>query len=131
MIGISFDKAKAESILDSLKNGKPIELLSPEGWTGHDMLILAGACFFGALSQGPGLYRNTDFSKVPAERREAIDDTFFQDLHLAIRFYSQLIQLVCDGNYESSGYEPRCRAAVWFEDGEMKIQPGEGMPEPS
>ena len=63
-IGVWFDKAKAQGFLDALNNGKAIECQDPAGWIGRDMLLLGGALFFGALSQGPQLYRDTDWSKA-------------------------------------------------------------------
>ncbi len=134
MIGINFDRDKAERILQSLNSGKPIELLSPEGWTGHDMLALAGACFFGAMSQGPGMYqlsRGVDFNKMPTERREAVQETFanyLHDLRAAVEYYCHLTMLVADGVYDARGYEPRCRGAVITKDGKWTFILGEGMP---
>jgi hypothetical protein len=74
-IGIKFDKAKAGHFLDSITNGKPVLPQDPRGWSGADLLALAGACHFAAMSHGPALYQDTDFSKLPGERREAIEDT--------------------------------------------------------
>jgi hypothetical protein len=48
-IGILCDKAQVEHYLDALANGKPIQP-GDKGWSAADRLVLAGACFFGAVA---------------------------------------------------------------------------------
>src|SRR5262245_38083433 len=127
-IGIKFDKARAEQVLDCLAHGKPIPPGSARGWTAHDMVALAGTCFLAAMSQGPALYQHTDWSKVPNEHREAVEETLFDDLHAAIEFYGQLSILVREKEYDAKGFAPRCEAVLWLEGGHKVVIPGEGMP---
>lgn len=114
MIGVNFNKERAEYLLDCLKHGKPIR---PEqnAWTGFDMLALAGACYFCAMSQGPAMYRNAAFDKLPQERREAVEQTFLNDLFAAIAFYSELTMVVADNRYDEQ-FEPDVMAVVATED---------------
>src|SRR5689334_4966595 len=87
---VKFNKARAEYLVRCLSSGTPI---NPEqdGWSGNDMLALAGACLFGAMSQGPRSFWAQDIPKnLSAERRQAKEATFFNDLHAAIEFYGHL-----------------------------------------
>jgi hypothetical protein len=54
-IMVKFNEARAQYPLQCLAVGTPIRP-GQDGWTGNDMLALAGACFFGAMSQGPEDY---------------------------------------------------------------------------
>jgi hypothetical protein len=125
-IGIFFDKAKAQHFLDALKHGKPIAPQDPLGWTNADILALAGACHFAAMSHGPALYKNTDFSKVPGERREAIEETLMSDLLGAIEWHSHATMLVCDGEYDKA-FEPHHSAIIIRKDEERRIVPVKGF----
>jgi hypothetical protein len=91
-IAIKFDKDRAQHYLDCLAQGKDIKAPAG-GWTGNDMLALAGACHFGAMSQGPQSF------------------WFFIDLGAAIEFYSQLTMLVQDEEYDNS-FRPEAFALV-------------------
>jgi hypothetical protein len=110
-LGIIFNKSKAEHFLDCLRNGKPISPPAGQVWTHADTLALAGVCHFAAMSHGPGLYKDTDWSKVPAERQEAIEDTLFSDLAAAVEWHSHQTMLVADGEYDAH-WEPEHRAIV-------------------
>jgi hypothetical protein len=50
-VGINFSKAKAERFIDALDHGRPIEPMGNR-WTTDDMLALAGAAHFAAMSHG-------------------------------------------------------------------------------
>jgi hypothetical protein len=72
------------------------------------MLALAGACHFGAVSQGPQSFW---LREIPAdlhpEHVEQKEDQFFT----AIEFYSQLTMLVQDKQYDES-FRPQVAAIV-------------------
>ena len=124
MIGINFDKQKAESLIDSLQNGKTIEGIK----TVDDMLALAGACHFVVMSHGPQIWKqgNPPQSEYQ-EHREADEQNLFEDLNAAIEFYSHLTMLTCDGEYDAN-HEPTCRAAVGIDgDGKRQVLPLEGF----
>jgi len=134
MFPISFDKARAEYVLDCLKNGKAIDPDSADGWSVHGCLALAGACFFQAVSHGAPLYKalGVDPSTFPQERQEAIEETLVHDLHAAIEFYCHLTMLVCDNEFDQR-CEPYVTALV-TQDGTLKktLKPLEGfkIPDP-
>jgi len=110
-IKVKFNKARAQYLLQCLASGAPIE---PEtrAWTGNDMLALAGACFFGALSQGPASFWGRDIPEhLHAEYREAEEETFVNDLHAAVEFYGQLTLLVQDKTFDA-GYESNVLSLV-------------------
>ena len=118
MIGIAFDKSRTTHFLDCLATGKPIDPQS-EGWNGHDLLALAGACLFARMSHGPDTHAAGTMATLHAERREAIEDTLLSDLHVAIEFYSHLTMLVNDGEYDNQ-FAPNVQAVV-SSDGDEKI----------
>jgi hypothetical protein len=124
-IAINFDKAKAEQYLEGLTNGKPISDVQSV----DDILALAGACFFMAMSQGPALHQGVDWSRLTAgEPTEQSEDTFIQDIHAAIEYYAQLVLLVAGGEYDDN-FEARHRAIVMLENGKKTVVPIEGMHE--
>ena len=71
------------------------------------------------MSQGPDLYPDDKMIDLHAERREAIEGTWFSDLHDAIEFYSHLTMLVNDGEYDNQ-FAPNVQAVV-SSDGDEKI----------
>ncbi len=117
-IAIKFDKGRASYYLDCLSAGKPISP-SGDGWTGNDMLALAGACFFAAQSQGPASFWLTEIPEsLHTEHRELVDETFSNDVHAAIKFYGFLTMCVQDGDYDER-CEPEASALVALE-GEVR-----------
>lgn len=130
-IMVKFNKAHAQYLLQCLAAGTPIQP-EHEGWTGNDMLALAGACFFGALSQGPASFWCRDIPEnLQPEYREAEEASFFNDLHAAVEFYGHLTMLVQDGGYDE-GYEPHINALVTQEgDVHKSVQPISGIKAPS
>jgi hypothetical protein len=127
MIAIQFDKSRAEHFLDALAHGKPITPGDGRGWTQFDMLMLAGACHFAALSHGPMAFH---YHGVPAsaEHREADWNTFQGDLLGVINFYSQLTTAVKDGKYDAD-FEPQVRGILRCKiDGiEIEVSPAAGF----
>lgn len=122
-IAINFDKAKAERFLEGLIKGKAINGVQ----TVDDILALAGACFFMAMSQGPALHQAVDWSKVGSvDHADQNEDTFIFDIHNAIEYYAQLTLLVADGEYDEN-FDPQHRAIVMVENGKKTVVPIEGM----
>ena len=113
MYPIHFRKERAEYLLDCLATGKPIVPSQSLGWTIDDMMALAGACHFAAMSHGPCVSKakRIDITKLPKEYQEATEMTFVSDLRAAVEFYSQLTMLVKDGEYDSH-FEPYMVAVV-------------------
>jgi len=105
---VDFHKERAEYLIDCIANGKPIEPSTSAGWTYNDMLALAGACHFGALSHGRVDLRAMKgeeearqwLESLPKEHREANEEMWFNDVAAAIEFYSHLTMLVKDGKYD-------------------------------
>ena len=55
MIPTKFNKTRCEKLLSAIANGN--DITAPVGgWTGNDMLALAGACLAAATSQGPAAF---------------------------------------------------------------------------
>lgn len=122
-VAINFDKAKAERFLEGLSKGKALGAME----TVDDVLALAGACFFMAMSQGGALHQGVDWSKVPGGQPEDVnEDTFIQDIHAAIEYYAQLFLLVADGAYDEN-FDEQHRAIVLLERGKKTVVPVEGM----
>ena len=118
---VDFQKEKAEHFIDCLKNGKPIEPQDPTGWTRRDMLTLAGVCRFAALSHGPMSYAKmlveepeelqARLTALHPEYREAVAQTWEDDLTAVVEFCSHLAGLVIDGKYDEQ-FEPRVMAMM-------------------
>lgn len=124
---VKFNKARAQYLLRCLAAGNPIRP-EQQGWTGNDMLALAGACFFGAMSGGPASFWCREIpANLAPEYREAEEATFFNDLHAAVEFYGHLAMLVRDGAYDE-GYEENAAVLVTQEgDVQKKVQPVSGV----
>jgi hypothetical protein len=121
---IRFDKDAAERRLEALNSGRPIPP-PPGGWTGLDILALAGVCHFAATSHGP--VRSGDPPGAPPpEDREAREDTFSRDLRVAIEFHSQLAMRVADGQYDEH-FEPIVEALVSERHGQRRVQKDRGF----
>ncbi len=104
---VKFNKTRAEQILHCLNTGTPITP-SGDGWTGNDMLAVAGACFYAAMSQGPASFWLRDISaNLHTEHREAEELQFMNDLRAAVEFYAELTRLVRD-----EAYDDKCEVNV-------------------
>jgi hypothetical protein len=125
-IGVLFDKAKAKYFLECLCRGKCINRQHPSAWSHEDMLTLAGVCFCVAMSHGPAGHCDTDWSKVPGERCEAIAETLNDDIHTAIAWQGQLAMMIMNGEYDEH-YECQCMAIAMMEDGKMWVIPVKGF----
>lgn len=110
-IAVRFDKGRTQHYLDALANGNSIEA-PPGAWTGNDMLALAGACSFGAMSQGPQSFWLKELpAEMHPEHREQKEEAFMHDLEAAIGFYRQLTMLLKDDEYDQA-LQPECLALV-------------------
>jgi hypothetical protein len=119
---INFDKATAERFLQALRSGQAIE--PPGGrWTIHALLALAGACHFAASTHGPLAFTGHAgaWERLPHEYKEARMGTLFEDLRLAIEFYSHLTMLVQVGEYDDR-FAPHVEATVCRSDGEDRVR---------
>jgi hypothetical protein len=123
-IAIRFDKAKAERLIDSLTNGKAIDATRDV----DDVLALAGACFFMAMSQAPALLKAVNWERLGRKPNENEEDTFFADLHAAIEYYGQLTMLVAAGQYDEE-FEGKHEAIVMMEKGNKTVIPLSGVRE--
>ena len=121
-IAINFDKAKAERLVEAFNSKKAID--TPRDV--DDILALAGACFFMAMSQAPALHKGVDWSRVGHVEEDEDQDTFFADLHAAIEYYGQLMMLVAAGEYDDS-FDPRHKAIVMMQDDRKTVIPVEGV----
>lgn len=108
-IPVQFNKARSANVLECLKSGLPI---TPEesNWTGNDLLAVAGACLFAAMSHGPGSWANREIPEtMHPEYAEALSYSFQNGLHGAIEFYCQLASLVADDKFDQH-YEDKVLA---------------------
>ncbi len=114
-IGISFDKQKAEYLVDCLNNGAPIEGIE----TTEDMLALIGACGCVVAGRLPNAPPGTNYSKLPRSRRRQVRADFSDDVQAAIRWYTEVTRMVIDGRYDSRFEERHYAVAERSEGGEQ------------
>jgi hypothetical protein len=127
---IDFSRDAAAGWLDALQRGGP--LVAPDGhWTVSTMVSLAGTLFFGAVSHGPLIYMRHPgrLESLPREHREAVEDSFFVELHGAIEFCGRLASSIKDGKF-GEVFEPRVMASVQQQDQETAILPSSGFKVP-
>jgi hypothetical protein len=131
MIPVQFTKQRAAYLADCMGKGSPIEPAS-DGWTGNDLLALAGAALAGAMSHGPERWwlRENELSSMQLEHREHVIEMFEHDLHAAIAFYGQLFFMAIDGEWDQS-LEPEVRCLV-TQDGTLnkRMRPVSGFKKP-
>ena len=96
-IGISFDKQKAEYLVECLSNGAPIEGIEST----EDMLALIGACGCVIAGRLPNAPPGTNYRKLPSDRRRQVRADFADDVQAAIRWYTEVTRMVVDGRYDS------------------------------
>jgi hypothetical protein len=132
MITIHFDKAYAQAVLDAIQTGKPIPPPPGAGWTSNAMLTLAGVLYAGVFSQGPHQHQVAGVTAAmkeswPAERQEAVEETFQRDIHDGIEFLSNLAFRVIDGEYDQE-WAPSVRAILYeTADGQKTVIPARGF----
>ena len=121
MIPITFNKARAEYLIDCVRHGKPIE---PEGkeWSLFDMLATAGALHFAASSHGPLMHKGVSWADLSRERQEAIEGQFFEDLWAAIEYCGKLTMMVADQKFDAQ-YEATVKATIEVDTSTTTVQP--------
>jgi hypothetical protein len=132
MIAVLFNKAFAESVLDAIQKGTPIPVPPGPGWTGNDMLTLAGILYAAVFSQGPHAYQAAGLpasamAKLHGEHREAVEEDLKRDIHDAIEFINDLASQVIDGEYDAN-YRPELAAVLGrTADGGNVVMPAKGF----
>ena len=122
MIGFTFSKDVALSFARSIQSGESIQIPA-EGWTANNLLMLAGASHFAAMSLGPQAYKTSLLKSLPKERREAVEESFFEDLAGAVEFIGDLTMKCVDGEFDER-FHPSVQVIIC---GSTKsIQFGEG-----
>jgi hypothetical protein len=108
MYPIVFNKHRAEELVARIGEGK--DIAAPAGgWNSDELLQVAGALFFAAMSHGPPAIdkeRHLSSGNGDVATRSLADD-----LHMAIDFYSDLTMMVCGGSYDQR-FEPELQAVV-------------------
>jgi hypothetical protein len=96
VIAVEFDQEYAQAVLDALASGEPIP--THDGTLRvFDMLSIAGACMFAAMTHGPTLTQ----PDLNAEQRAERDRAFMDDVLGAIEFLAEQHMRVLDGEFES------------------------------
>jgi hypothetical protein len=116
MISVHFKKDYAESVIEAIKTGQPIPPVGAAGWSQTDMLTLAGILYMAVFSHGPHreqLARATSagFQEPHRETREAVTETFQQDIHDGIDFVSRLTSMVVDREFDAD-FQPEVKAVL-------------------
>ena len=97
-IAVHFSKEQHESFLECIRGRRDFKV--PEaGWSGRDMLALAGALRFAALSLGPQSWYLKE-QEEEIEHRELQSETLEQDIDLAINWHSVVAQKVTNEEYD-------------------------------
>jgi hypothetical protein len=104
MYPIVFHKARAQELLTILGEGRDIPAPAG-GWNCDQMLQVAGALLFAAMSHGPATVDKNPSADQPNSNGNTATQSLADDLHMAIDFYSDLTMMVCgdtyDGRFES------------------------------
>lgn len=125
MIGVRFNKAFAEHVLEAIKTGGDIK--APEGgWTVFDMIQVAGVLRFGILSHGPQVAAMTIPEELHSEHRELIEEQLESSIDAGIGFASVLAMQVADDEYDN-GCEEECLCVVDNVEGKLTMKPIEGF----
>lgn len=128
---IHFDKAYAQRVLSAIQSGQPLPA-GEGGWTGNNMLTLAGVLFASVMTQGPHTRQMLGdaapaLERMHPERREALDDTFEKDLRDAVAFLGMLTLKVLDDEYDAD-CEPQVKAVIYQRpEGGAAFAPVEGF----
>lgn len=126
MIHLHLKRDEVVHFLRCLADGVSID--HQGGWTRDQMLSLAGACFFGALSQGPAKYLHDQdvLKQLDPEHHEAVGDQLHTDLLLAIEFGMFMADLVRNDGYDED-HEPELEVILSERDGKKVMQPVRGF----
>lgn len=96
MVELTFDRDRALQVVEHLRRGEPVQVRA----TRDDMLLVAGALFTAAMSQGPDGLRGVDPMRLPLEHREAHLVTLGDDLAWAVRWCAEMTRLAMVGGYD-------------------------------
>jgi hypothetical protein len=110
MYPIVFNKARAEQLVAALGEGKDIPVPAG-GWNCDQMLQVAGALLFAAMSHGPPAIDKPRFENALSPNGDTATQTLSDNLHMAIDFYSDLTMMVCGNTYDVR-FEPELLAVV-------------------
>jgi len=97
-IAIRFNPTKADHLLQALSAGKTLD--APRNI--DEVLALAGACFFHAMSRAPELHKGVDWERLGKKPKEQSEEAFLADVQAAIEYYAHLMMLVAVGEYEQN-----------------------------
>lgn len=114
-IGIHFDKAKAEHLVQCLNLGTPIEDIT----TTQDMLALIGACRYVCSTRAPSVPPGTRQRKLPYSRRQAVRESLAHDIDAAIDWHTEATRMVIEGEYDAR-FEPHHYAVAEQAEGEHR-----------
>jgi hypothetical protein len=120
---IDFSRDACAGWIEAIERGSP--LMAPDGrWIASSVVSLTGTLFVAAMSQGPPGYmqHRGRLESLPREHREAVEETFFVELHGAIELCVRLAATIKDGKFDES-FEPRVLAWVQQRDGYAAIVP--------
>ena len=110
MYPIVFKKERAEELVARIGEGRDIP--APlGGWNSDELLQVAGALFFAAMSHGPPAIDKDRSDQLSHQNGDLATRSLADDLHMAIDFYSDLTMMVCGGAYDER-FEPELRAVV-------------------
>ena len=119
MVPIHFDAARSQDLVGKIASGEGIG-----GYrTANEMLNLAGALAFAAMTHGPKFTGEADqLAGATTEYREFKDEQFMAEIHAAIDFYGTLHMAVNDDTYPEQ-FEPVIAAFLSIKgDGERKVR---------
>jgi hypothetical protein len=133
MIAVHFNKDYARAVLDAIQTGKPIPPPPGPGWTGNAMLALAGILYAAVFSQGSHTHQLAGITEamrraMPAERQEAVEDTFRRDIHDGIEFLSFVTFHLIDDEWDEHYTGPEVKAVVYeTPEGKKSVRPAKGF----
>jgi hypothetical protein len=110
MYPIVFNKQRVEQLVRAIGQGQ--DLPAPaNGWSCDQMLQVAGALFFAAMSHGRPELDRERFDDFAGINGDPSTQTLSDDLHMALDFYSDLTMMVCGDTYDDR-FEPELLAVV-------------------
>jgi hypothetical protein len=131
VIAVRFNRDYAQAVTQALLDGKPIPLPPDGNWSQNNMLTLAGILYATVFSHGPHSHQlagitQADRERMHAETREAVEETFKQDIHDGIEFLCALTFKVLDNDYDQD-HDEDVWAVVFRQDGHKAFRPVKGF----
>jgi hypothetical protein len=124
MYPIGFSKSRAEQLISVIGEGQDIPAPN-RGWSCDEMLQVAGALLFAAMSQGRPDIDKDPSQNVASKNGDMTTNALCDSLHMAIDFYSDLTMMVCGGSYDER-FEPTLQGVVLRDGGERAFKIVEG-----